>query len=283
MRILVLSPAVHSLTLSDIFLAHIWEEEIEEQLSTGMTAHLDHLTELAMDCIPPRLMNWVLTCVVAPKLDSLKLWFQPPGGETVPETASTVMESVVAKHPRRLDLTYCDMLPANWTALFSMLPELTRIRMNGCDIQGPELSALKDPASCPNLQELVLDNEFGLDLTTVRSIFEERSSSGGDCSIKILRLRGFDLLSTREDDLTVLHKLVEEFKISGFVEDSRDVGRAEDQEEASSTDSSSEGSWMSGDDWVVQQREIAVASVEDGDEDAEVAFGPDNENGQGNP
>ncbi|KIO24511.1 hypothetical protein M407DRAFT_212540, partial [Tulasnella calospora MUT 4182] len=140
-----------------------------------------------------------------------------------------------------------------WREAFSKVKYLKYLRLLSCELENNNLKALLELAveeggeqdSLPHLEHLVLDNVFHLTTRDIRRII---THSPG---IRFLELRGWDGSNVADDDVQFICESVECFILQTFYKESGaldEQGEDEDHEEWSSSGTSSEGSWLSGDE-----------------------------------
>lgn len=172
---------------------------------------------------------------------------------------------------RQLHAEDCYMAPDAWTEVFRSLPELEYLHIRGCGVDKTHLSALawlrtetrgsdEIPATrlfaCPNLEEIVFENELSLTSDVVREIVEARASvtgSRGVGSISWITFWGCDSDLITDEDVHVIAGLTR--GISCDLVDGNDIWE------------DSEDSYVeSGDDWKCSDWELEDSSSEASDE-----------------
>lgn len=172
---------------------------------------------------------------------------------------------------QQLHLTGCWMADNLWAMLFESLAELVYLRLGDCDLTGAELDVLGKAGleeeggelACPELRELVLDNEFFLRSDVIKDLVLARIAleDSGVTRIRSVTLRGWDEVNVDPEDIQVIRNAVDEFTLGVLdvgvilsnqrnfrgMDDNEDYASDSD-DQSSSSGSDWEQSWASGDE-----------------------------------
>lgn len=160
-------------------------------------------------------------------------------------------------HISTLDLSGCIILPQSWSKILRGLPGLIYLRLAGCDLRSAHLAALEEesPFACPNLEEIVLDNEFDLHSSFVRDLVTVRQSSSEAANIRNVTMRGWYRDNVTQDDVVAIRGMVEKFTLGVFGDgpsyESDDDDGSDEASDSDSLGSAESDGWTSGDERVL--------------------------------
>ncbi|KAG8891493.1 hypothetical protein FRB99_003565 [Tulasnella sp. 403] len=251
-------PALERVRLEDLTREMIFFED--EEPFTDFT--LEHLNRAEFIRSFPA---YALRRLKAPNLESFIFHYALSGESPGPAEALPVFLAA-APLLRDLEILRLEVRWKWWRDVLPHLASLRRLRLLGTNARQRHLGLLiwgeesHDPEAvpsyhCPNLEELVLDNELLLTSTIVRRIIKSRTSPGGDCSvIRSITMRGCAPESVRGNDVREIRNLVDHFVLG--VLDTRSVERDLDESSSSSDGDTASEDWelASGDVEVIQGR-----------------------------
>ncbi|KAG8908127.1 hypothetical protein FRB99_000155 [Tulasnella sp. 403] len=250
---LVLDALANMLSLERLVLSHLRPELSDGQLGSLPTVHIAALRYAELVSKPA---GCLADFIIAPNLETLILANNALDGSTPLQFLERTEQL------QDLDISGCsESALDNWEDFLWAVLFLTRLRLCGTMACTHHLCALiaepgdEDDVSCPNLEELVLENEeVGSDI--IRRIVSSRLAPDGTHStIRSVVMRGCDEDCLCEDGIEEIQRCVAEFVLETW--GTRHIVRGEDDDgflsSSSSVDTESEDEQLaSGDEAIIQ-------------------------------
>ncbi|KAG8901080.1 hypothetical protein FRB99_005575 [Tulasnella sp. 403] len=228
---------------------------------------LVHLAALRRVELVSETSGYLLTPISAPNLETLALGSDALiVGVLLPFLERT-------EHLRNLEISNCHKFPwMHWRHILRTVPSLARLRLCGTmactehlgvlvaepdSVSGgglPHQEEHRDGILCPNLEELVLDNEYEVGSDVVRRIVSSRLASNGIVStIRSVVMRGWAQDYLRKDDVEEIRRQVEHFVLETW-----DTGRMVQCEDDDELLSPSREMETESEKWELASGDIAV-------------------------
>lgn len=250
---------------------------------------LNQLENLTLAYIPTPYLNDFFTFVSTPSLQALTLQFRGRSVESSPNPLLTALTSNMCL--RSLHIENWEMQAGDWIEVYDRLPMLSHLRIGSSGLTAANLMPLEggdddsETPRCPNLTSMVLENELSLKVDELVGILRSREERGMP-RLREVAIQGYvcpEISSSSEAFMKdyIRHPSVDILQpglahkqcfggIRGEEGDTQlDLEEAEtrtneeivsddDLGSESSSESGSEGSWMSGDDPVLLRSLVAT-------------------------
>lgn len=246
------TPHLMSLTFRNMAFIGIAEKD-------GKVLNMDHLKSLSLIRTTGSTTEALFRCVIAPNLVSITLQHADMPSSANELTAVNQLQLFPLPQPsvRRLDITACEQQSSFFASAFRIFPCITHLRIASSDISARHLLPLVPSPSyqgepggsvtaCPNLKHLTIDNEFNGISGVIRLIAFPRVSSG--IPLESVTLRGIPVDSVVRNDVLRLQEIIPNHEVECFDQEIDVYG---DPDDCSTSDTSSEGDWASGDEEIV--------------------------------
>lgn len=284
---LQLTPFLQVLKISDF---QNGDNGLDDSVTSGTKVppiSLSHLHTLSLTRLPRAILVGFIGALHTPNLISVTIALKEPGdlqpeGYNAPDPWKKPQPTDLSKlvllpfvsansQLQELDLHNCWLTADMWTAVFTPLLNLKKLRITSSDLGSGALGSLIAssgiPPSLPSLTHLTLDNEaldmnsdltFGLIdgiITTRWNLFNQQHDDGGTGRTQIQALKSVILRGWNESRIPALYETTELTRLRGLVEHLHVETLRAASEDGEATDcegeSQSDGSWTSGDQAVV--------------------------------
>ncbi|KAG8901505.1 hypothetical protein FRC00_006727 [Tulasnella sp. 408] len=180
-------------------------------------------------------------CIYTPALGFLSV--VAPWGRT----NGNFLVDLVENRNEILSIEICDYdLTANyWLEIFNYLPNLTHLRIRASNLSDQNLKALTTSQSLPNLASITLDNELRLTTLLVEQMARTHPK------LESIVLRGWDPSNVSTKSLAAISEVVKYLFVETIIKSPEEECDKETEAGDSSDDSSTDGSWLSGDEYVI--------------------------------
>ncbi|KAG9001323.1 hypothetical protein FRB90_011641 [Tulasnella sp. 427] len=192
-------------------------------------------------------IEYLLRSLITPKLISLKVWWSIGWGGAINHTEPLLTMLRGCRQLQTLDLCNLEAHASWWKDVFSTATSVKHLRLRNNEFLAEELKPLWDPTPVlPYLKHLALENVFGLKTDVVRQIVAARPG------LQSVELRGWDVTRVAKEDVEFLRSSVQDFALETL--GGPEEGASNEHEpDWSSSGTPSEGSWLSGDQNVVDK------------------------------
>ncbi|KAG9010636.1 hypothetical protein FRB90_007758 [Tulasnella sp. 427] len=200
------------------------------------------------------LIEYLLRSLITPKLISLKAWWSigRKGAINHTEPLLTILRG--CPQLQTLDLCNLEAHASWWKDVFITATSVKHLLLRNNEFLAEELEPLWDPTPVlPHLKHLALENVFGLTSDVVRRIVAARPG------LQFVELRGWDATRVAKEDVEFLRRSVQDVVLETFG-GTKEAASNGDGDDWSSSGTPSEGSWLSGDQDVVNKALIIQRS-----------------------
>ncbi|KAG8901081.1 hypothetical protein FRB99_005576 [Tulasnella sp. 403] len=257
--VLAATPFLEHLVLKHLWYASSPPQTPNEQMGPSSMVHqivrLEALRTAELISYPA---GWSSGFIRAPNLETLVVGDEALGGRTLLRFLEPIEQL------RNLDINdFCDFPLEYWEDILRAVPFLTRLRLCETMACTKHLNALiakpgdegdTNGLLCPNLEELVLENEHEVGSGVVRRVVSSRlAPDGRHSTIRSLIMRGWDRDYLFEDDVEEIRRRVEHFVLETW--DTRHIVRVTDDDGFLSPDSDVD---TESEDWELASGDVAV-------------------------
>ncbi|KAG9001324.1 hypothetical protein FRB90_011642 [Tulasnella sp. 427] len=194
----------------------------------------------------------LLESLITPNLTCLKVWWFSGWKGQINQGEPLVTMLRGCPQLQTLGLCCFETEDSWWKEVFNTATCVKHLRLRNNEFLEEDLESLCESGLVmPYLERLALENVFGIKTDVVRRIVVDRPD------LQYVELRGWDATRVAKEDVEFLRSSVRDFVLETFGGTEQAISN-EDESDWSSSGTPSEGSWLSGDQYVV---DLALSGI----------------------